>query len=141
MVCPLTLSLKTGRNSIVSERFFLEAHFEQFGVTNHQIAHDDSHLHDIFPQSVFFGACFLYFRFICVRAFLAVCLRPRKSLRILRLIVYPFVHAADNLCHIYIFATHTEIVLKEIGINHRACNTHRNRAYRKVRFSAHRGNG
>ena len=53
VVCPLSLSLETTGNSVVPHSFFLESHFCQFRIADHQVTEYQSHLHYVLPTFVF----------------------------------------------------------------------------------------
>ena len=98
-VCPLALSLEAGSDSIVSQSFFLESHFFQFRVSGHQVTHDDHHLHDKFPISIFLFAVFAFLRAVLeVFSFIyfAVFFSPCHCFGIFFVVIDTFFHAADD---------------------------------------------
>ena len=126
-VGPLALSLETGGYRIMSKGLFLESKFSQFGITGHQVTHDYSLLDNEFPVFVFLFASLYLFRNIIVMAFvlLAVFLCPCHSLFKLIFVIDTLCHATDNFSKVYRLASHAQIFLKEIGVDYRTCNTHR----------------
>ena len=102
-VRPLTLSLETSRNSIVTKCFFLESHFLQLRITFHQIAHDNGHLHNEIPVSIFFRTCLSLGFYIEILSFvfLAIFFSPSHRFGVFFLIVNSFSHTTNDFCQIY----------------------------------------
>ena len=140
-VGPLALSLESGRNGIVPQRFLLESHLQQFGVALHEVAHDEGHLHDKLPVGVLLLACLGLGLHIIVLALvlLAVLLGPCHGLGILLLVIDALGHAADNLGEVDRLAAQAQVLLEEVGIDDRARNAHRHAAHRQIAASAHGG--
>ena len=103
-VCPLALSLETGCNGIVSQGFFLESHFFQFGISGHQVAHDNRHLYNEFPISIFLFTGFTFFRTV-LEVFTFVCLAiffsPGHGFGVFFVVIDAFVHSTDDFCEVY----------------------------------------
>ena len=117
-VRPLTLSLETSRNSIVTKCFFLESHFLQLRITFHQVAHDNGHLHNEIPVGIFFRTCLSLGFYIEILSFvfLAIFFSPSHRFGVFFLIVNSFRHTANDFRQIYRLTAHTQIFLEEIRI-------------------------
>ena len=143
MVCPLSLSLKTTHDGIVSQRFFLEAHFQEFGVPAHQVAENHEHFDNVFPIGIQPFAVFLFCRDVEIFALidLAVFFCPCQGFFVFCFVINAFINAADNFAHIHLFIAHAQIGLEEVGIHDTAGNTHGYITDRKVAFPPHGSNG
>ena len=82
-------------------------------------------------------------RGVAVAAFvgLAVFFDPLHGAGELLLVVDAQFDAAFDLRAVYRFIAHAEVLLKEIGVGHRACDTHRHRTDREIGFAPHLHDG
>ena len=127
VVGPLSLSLESAYDRIVSDRLFRELLGQSF-VASHQILDDDVHLHREFPLLVL-GPAVLPDPFrILVKVFPAVFLRPLQGSLILFLIVDPFLHAAEDFHFIDRLYSHAQITLEEVLIHDGAADSHGDRS-------------
>ena len=136
VIGPLTLSLKTAGNGVMTAGFFHKAHFRQFRIADHQVAGDHAHLRDIIPH---FFVAFRREGIAVAEVFtlLAVFPDPFTGFGIFFRIVDIFVDAADDLAHIHRFATDVQILFKEFRIHNGTGDPHRHRADGEIRFPAH----
>ena len=122
----------------MSEGFFTESERFEFGITHHQVAHDQGHLNNKLP--IFFVLGFRLCQVFAVNdifALFAIFLCPRQRFFIFFFIVNIVLHATDDFDLIDSFATHTEVILEEIRIDDRTGNSHTYGTDRQVRLAAH----
>ena len=110
----------------MSHSLLIEAHLVKNRIASHEVAENQSHLDNILPDLVLFLSVEYEMLRIEILAFirLAVFLNPCHSLLELFLIINAQLYATLDLGAVNILCTHTEIVLEEIRIRNRACNTH-----------------
>ena len=142
-VGPLALPLESACNGVVSHGLLFESHFGQLRIAVHQVTEDECHLYDIFPDDVFLFARIDQMCGVAVAAFvgLAVFLDPLHGAGEFLLVVDAQFDAAFDLRAVYRFIAHAEVLLKEIGVGHRACDTHRHRTDREIGFAPHLHDG
>ena len=142
-VGPLTLSLKTSGDGVVSKSLLLEPHIAEFRVAVHQIHHYDGHLHHKLPILVLLLAGLLLAFRVLVPALVrhAVFLDPGHSLLELLRIVYSKIHTPQDFDLIDTFIPHSQIFLEEVGVHDRAGDAHRHATDGKVGLPSHLGHG
>ena len=131
-VCPLALPLEACGNGVVPQRLLLEPEFFEFRVAQHEVAHDERHLHHKFPVAVLFLARLTLFGAVFeVVAFVghAVLFRPGIGACIFFGVVDALGHAADNFGEVDALVAHAEIFLEEVGTDDRAGDAHRHAAH------------
>ena len=126
----------------MADSLFLEAHFLELGVAEHEVADDESHLDNEFPVGILAGAVLLLFGTVLVPTFihLAVLLCPCHSLGILLMVVNAFIHAAENFGLIHALVAHAQIFLEEVLVNDTACDTHALATNREIALATHCSN-
>ena len=140
-VGPLTLALETCGDGIMTQCLFLEAHFPEFRIACHQVAHNDHHLHNELPVGIFLLTRLAFLKTVLeVFPFVhfTIFLSPSHRLDIFFFVVDAFRHAANNFGQIDRLVTHAQILLEEIWIDDRSCDTHRHATHREVGFATHR---
>ena len=142
-VGPLTLSLETSGDGVVSKSLLLESHLAELRVAVHKIHHDDGHLHHKLPILVLLLTGLLLAFRVLVPALVrhAVFLDPGHSLLELLRIVYSKIHTPQDLDLIYTFIPHSQILLEEVGVHDRAGDAHRHATDGKVGLPSHLGHG
>ena len=136
VVCPLSLTLETTADSVVSNSLFLAA-FRQVRITLIQVLDDDSHLSQELP-GFFLGLirCFYEIR-VLVEAFFAVLFYPCQSFLVLIFIIYMFIHTTKDLNLIYGLNAHAKIGLDELLIDDGSADTHGNGTDLQIGFALH----
>ena len=129
-VGPLALSLKSSRNGVMSQCFFLKTQITKFRISNHQVAHNDGHFYNKFPFFIKLFARFLFVGFVGIFTFVrfAILLGPFDCFFEFFRIKNVQLYAAVDFTHVDIFIAHAQVFLKEISIDDRTCNSHRNRS-------------
>src|SRR5699024_8272430 len=135
-VCPLSLTLETSCQSIVSDRFLREFRI-QFVAAVHQLFDDNSHLNNELELFFFLLVCHLQFRRVLVEADLAGFFRPFQSFLKFSVIVDTFCHTADDLNLVNRLYSHSKIGLDEILINDGSADTHGNGTDLQIGFASH----
>ena len=138
-VGPLTLPLESGGDRVVPAGLFHESHFREFFIADHEVAGNDRHLGDVFPDFFLFRRRLSGFSVVNILVLPAVLLNPGNRLFVFFGIVDILVHAADDFALINGFTAHSEEFLKEIGIDDGTCDPHCDAAHRKIAFAAHVG--
>ena len=133
---PLSLSLKTGGDGVVSYHLFFSS-FRQIGISVHQILDDAHHLYHELPVLVLLLSGLLYRLGILVEAFLAVFLHPPKSFLVFLLVVNALSHAAYDLHLVNGLHPHAQIFFDESGIDDGAADAHADRTDLQVGFAPH----
>ena len=156
VVSPLALSLNTTGYCVMAECLFLVAHLQQTWITLHQVANNNHGLNGELPVGVFLlavlalafavkcghrcaGEEWAVFVVVVTLLRLAVFLYPLHSLLELLRIIDAEVNAAQNLNQRYIFCTHAEILLQEVGINYRTGYSHTGVTHRQIALAPHCG--
>ena len=139
MICPVPLTLESGKNRIVSERFLAEAEFCQTQIADHQVTdnHRGFHHEVPFPVPAFAGARSLVIVLSCG----TILLHPRQRTLEFHFVVNFFLDATDQFRHVHALHSHAKIIFKQILVHHRAGDAHGNSADRQIRLAANRGNG
>ena len=78
---------------------------------------------------------------IDVHTFLTVFLYPSQCLLIFFMVIDFQIDSAKNLCHIYPFCSHAQILLQEVYIYHTTCDTHGYRTDVYIGFILHNSYG
>ncbi len=137
MVGPLTLSLETGSESVVTHALFYKTEFGEARIADHQIAGNQGHFHAGLPVFVLLLRCPAGGLRVAVRPLFTVVLDPGKGLFILLRVVNPAIQPPFYLSHVHVLIAHAEIVAKKAVIDHRAGDSHGDTADGKIGFSAH----
>ena len=124
VIRPLALSLESRRDGIVTQGLLAVAEIRQARVADHQVASDESHLHDHLPVRVLLLAASLHLPGIVVLALAAVGLCPLRGAGQLLGVVDPLVHTTDELRHVDRFDAHPQILLKESMLDNGPGNSH-----------------
>ena len=135
-VCPLSLSLESCCDRIVTNFFFFTA-FRQIFITIHQVFDDTHHLNYEFPVRIFLFTGLLQFFRILVKAFDTFFFGPCKSFFIFCMIINTFSHTANDFYLVNRLYTHSQILFEERWINDRSANTHTDGTDLQIRFSSH----
>jgi len=138
-VSPLTLSLKTSGNGVVTKGFLFESKCVQGRITCHQIPDDQGHLDHKFPVLIFLFPGTDLLRAIVINPFvnLAVFGGPGHGFFKFHRVVYTLFHASEDFHFINAFHPDTQVVLKEIVIHDGAGYTHALTAYSQVGLTPH----
>ena len=141
VVSPLPLALEASGDGVVALGLFAEAHFCEFGVSDHQVAGDERHFHAVFPFRVdlFAGAC--AGGRVAVAAFWAVGFDPRECHCVFCGVVLSLAHAADEFREVDCFDAHSEPFFPECRVDDRAGDAHGSSAHGEVAFAAHERDG
>ena len=125
----------------MTDCFFEETHFAEFGIALHQVAHDEGHLYYKFPVGILASAVLLFFGAVLVPAliYLTIFFSPRHCLGILFVVVNTFFHAAKDFRFVHAFVAHAQVFLEEVLVYDTTRDTHTLATYRKVTFATHRG--
>ena len=137
VIRPLSLSLETARDGVMSDHFLLTAR-RQILLAVEKVLDDAHHLDNELPVRVLLFAGPLQLFRILVESFLTVFFSPGKCFLILGLAVDTFIHAADDLDLVDGFDPHAEILFKEIRIDLGSCDPHRNGSDLQIGFASHR---
>ena len=124
----------------MSDGFLLESELFKARIAVHEVLHDNHHLHDELPVLVLLLACLCLLGAVSdVLALVchAVLASPLHGLLKLYVVVDAFCHAADDFGEVNALVAHTEILLEEVRIDDRTCDTHTCRTHREVRLAAH----
>ena len=138
-VRPLTLSLETSGDGVVTESLLLESHLAELRIAVHKIHHDDGHLHHELPVLVLLLTGLLLTLRVLVPALVrhTVFLDPCHSLLELLRIVYSKIHTPQDLDLIDAFVPHSQIFLEEVGVHDGAGDAHCHASDRKVGLPSH----
>ena len=118
-------------------RFLAEACLGELGISHHEVAGDEGHLHAGLPLGVelFTGAFFSCA--IPVLAFLAVGFDPFHGLVEFGFVEDAAFDAADEFGHVHRLDAHAEPLLEERGINDRTSDAHGCAAHGQVSTATH----
>ena len=135
----MALSLEPGRDGVIAQRFLHAAHRSEFWVTLHHVA--DAHRHQqTLPQD---RGILLFIATILLRVFILaeteMCLRPVQGQLKFLLVVNLMIDAATQFGHIHRLHLHPQPGFKEVVIDNRARNPHRDAAHRQITFPLHAG--
>ena len=149
MVCPLSLTLESCANSVVTEHFFFKT-FGKVFVSADKISYYKIHLNREFPLFFFLlGSKFDSSLFteevnkvgVVVSALFAMLFCPRKSTFIVFFIVNAFFHTTKNFNFVYGFNTHSEIFFYKLLIDDRSADAHAHRTDLEIALATHFGSG
>ena len=100
----------------------------------HQVTHNDSHLHDELPVCILLlaGLCLFMVGDVLTLIAHTVLTGPCHSLLVLHWVVDTLCHTADNLSKVNTLVAHTEVLLEEVRVNDRTCDTHAGATHRKI---------
>ena len=148
MVCPLTLTLETACDRVVTN-FLLYECIREILVACHKVFDDAIHLNSELPLFLFLFGCefdlavFAEERnclWVVITALFAVFFCPCKSFLVLFLVVNAFFHTAKDLNFINGLNAHTEVLFHHILIDDGTGDTHTLGTDLEVGFAAHSSN-
>ena len=135
-ICPLSLSLETSCQSVVSDCFLGECRIKVIAAV-HQLFDDNCHFNYELKLLFFLLWGELQFFRVLVPTNLTGLFRPFESFLKFCVIVDAFCHTTDDFYLINGFNTHSKIGFDEIGINDRSADTHCNGTDLQIGFASH----
>ena len=135
-VCPLSLSLESSCQSVVSDCFLWEFLVKVF-ISVHKVFDDNCHLNNELELLLFLLWRSLKLFWVLIPTNLASLFCPFKSFLELSLIIDSLWHTTDDFHLVNRLYTHSKVRLDEIRIDDRSTDTHCNRSNLKVRCSSH----
>ena len=139
VICPLPLTLEAAHYGVVAYHLFLTV-CGQVGVAVHKVLDNAGGFNGELPVLLFFFGSFADYIRVFIPALGAVFLGPFKGFLKLFFIINSLFHTAENFNLVNAFNSHSEIFLKEFGVDNGAGYTHADRAYLQVGFAFHCGN-
>ncbi|MNI66944.1 hypothetical protein D3C73_1225420 [compost metagenome] len=110
----MPLSLEAADQRIVPVRLLRKAQLSQLRIADHEIAGNQRHFYASLPLLRLFIIANLQMRRVIIRSGPAILLDPRERLRILLLVINPFLEPADKFRHIHVLIAHAQILLEEL---------------------------